>query len=183
MFDRMVVMTDQRSKCVFLSDLPSHIRVTSDWEWECKSDLGECCSQNSLSQFFSGSYKLFFKPMCICSIPRLLERVGVSCLQHHGGTGLLPGSGAYIFFCGDASIEGRSGGTGWPGIDERLLLVCVRTATMSGTGRIHWHGYLPPHSSGVLQLPAMEEGKRGCKRQRIKEEKVRKSSILYTAWT
>lgn len=32
MFDRTVMMMDQKSKSVFLSDQPSHFRVISVWE-------------------------------------------------------------------------------------------------------------------------------------------------------
>lgn len=91
----------------------------------------------------------------------------VSCLQHHGGVGLLPGGGTDVFFWSDEGHAGRPGGAGRPGFDERVLSVCVGTAAVFDTGRIHWHGYVPPHSSGLLQLPALEEDKTACKGKRI----------------
>lgn len=104
----------------------------------------------------------------------------VSCLvpQHHGGTSFLPSGGSHILFWSHESHTGWSRGAGRPGVDERVLSVRVGTATVSGTGRIHGHGYIPPHISGLLQLLAMEEDKAAHKGKRIKEEdKVRTRDV------
>ncbi|KAI4827301.1 hypothetical protein KUCAC02_030706 [Chaenocephalus aceratus] len=54
-----------------------------------------------------------------------------------------------------------------------FLPVRAGTAAVSGPGGVHRHGYIPPHSAGLLQLPALEES--ACEGKGIKEEdKVRK---------
>lgn len=93
------------------------------------------------------------------------ERPG---LKQHGGVGLLPGGGTDVFFWSDESHTGRSRGAGRPGIHQRVLSVCVGAAAVSGDRRIHRHGYIPPHSPDLLQLPAVEAT--ACEGKRVKEE-------------
>lgn len=167
MFDRVSEM-DQRSESVPLSDPPLHFRRISVWG----SHLGEYVFELLC---FKASVNLtnYLQTHVLMLNLKALQCVSASCPQHHGGVGLLPGSGSDLFFWGDESIEGRCGGAERPRIHECVLPVCVGSAVVSGVGRIHWHGYLPPHSPGVLQLPALEEYKTTWEEQRTeKEDKV-----------
>ena len=99
-------------------------------------------------------------------------------LWHHGGAGFLPSDGSDVFFRSDESDAGRSGGAGRPGVHERVLSVRAGPAVVSGAGRIHGHGHVPAHGSGLIQLPALEDGERARKEKRIKEEdKVRERNV------
>lgn len=105
MFDRAVVMKDQRSVSVFLLDPPSEGFLFGT---ECKSDPGECVSKYTVSQHFSGSYSF---PAHV----HLLNSKAVQCVEasrpeHHGGAGLLPSSGTDVFFWSHESHAGRPSG-------------------------------------------------------------------------
>lgn len=112
-------------------------------------------------------------PTCACTF----TLKAFSLCGHHGGARLLPGCGSHIFLRGDECVQGGPGGAGRPGVHERVLSVCVGSAAVSGAGSVHWHGHVPHHSSGVLQLPALEGGKTACGGKETKEEdKVRRGN-------
>lgn len=96
---------------------------------------------------------------------------------HHGGAGVLPRGCSDVFFWRHASVEGRPGGAGRPGVDECVLSVCAGSTTVSGDRRIHRHGYVPDHSSGLLQRPALEENQRVCEGEGITEEDKVKNAV------
>lgn len=155
MFDR-----DQKSKSSSLSDQPSHFSLGG-----CRKRVPVSVAENRNNSVIQKVFLTTFQRVSPPPLPHSL--------QHHGGAGLLPGGGAHLLFWSDGRLEGGPRGAGQPGVRQRLLPVCAGAAVVPGVRGLHGHGGVPPHSSHLLQLSALEEDKGASKKKRIKKEEVR----------